>query len=135
MGLSLSWAANLPAGPAIVLTASGLFFIGVFGSRSRLVVGWRKIWWDNDETYGYGWRWRWVWHRTGDGENAKRGEQFSVLGDMVQQIGGEHVHVDTPVGPDGDPHTFEPRRKTALLNNRAGGGQRPGAGGLAGPAD
>ena len=44
MGLSLSWAANLPAGPAIVLTASGLFFVSVFfGSRSRLVVGWRKL--------------------------------------------------------------------------------------------
>lgn len=44
MGLSLSWAANLPAGPAIVLTASGIFFISVFfGTRSRLVVGWRKL--------------------------------------------------------------------------------------------
>lgn len=43
---------------------------------------------------------------------------FSVLGDMVQQIGGEHVHVDTLVGPDGDPHTFEPSPKdSALLNN------------------
>ena len=36
---------------------------------------------------------------------------FSVLGDMAQQIGGEHVHVDTLVGPDGDPHTFEPSPK------------------------
>ena len=44
MGLSLSWAANLPAGPAIVLTASGIFFVSVFfGTRSRLVVGWRKL--------------------------------------------------------------------------------------------
>ncbi|HEJ8715248.1 TPA: metal ABC transporter substrate-binding protein [Klebsiella michiganensis] len=43
---------------------------------------------------------------------------FSVLGDMVQQIGGEHVHVDTLMGPDGDPHTFEPSPKdSALLNN------------------
>lgn len=24
---------------------------------------------------------------------------FSVLGDMVQQVGGEHVHVDTPGRP------------------------------------
>jgi zinc/manganese transport system permease protein len=37
MGLSLSWAANLPAGPAIVLTASGLFFISVFLARA---AGW-----------------------------------------------------------------------------------------------
>lgn len=33
---------------------------------------------------------------------------FSILGDMVQQVGGEHVSVKTLVGPDGDPHTFEP---------------------------
>jgi zinc/manganese transport system substrate-binding protein len=33
---------------------------------------------------------------------------FSILGDMVQQIGGEHVHVKTLVGPDGDPHSYEP---------------------------
>ncbi len=33
---------------------------------------------------------------------------FSILGDMVQQVGGEHVSVKALVGPDGDPHTFEP---------------------------
>ncbi|WP_039057112.1 metal ABC transporter substrate-binding protein [Enterobacter sp. Bisph1] len=43
---------------------------------------------------------------------------FSILGDMTQQIGGDHVHVTTLVGPDGDPHTFEPSAKdSALLNN------------------
>jgi zinc/manganese transport system permease protein len=37
LGLSLSWAVSLPAGPSIVLTASGWFFISVLcGSRSRL---------------------------------------------------------------------------------------------------
>ena len=34
---------------------------------------------------------------------------FSILGDMVQHIGGEHVHITTLVGPDGDPHSYEPR--------------------------
>jgi zinc/manganese transport system permease protein len=34
MGLSLSWTANLPAGPSIVLTASGIFFISVFLARA-----------------------------------------------------------------------------------------------------
>ncbi|VFS63606.1 high-affinity zinc transporter membrane component [Kluyvera cryocrescens] len=44
LGLSLSWAANLPAGPSIVLTASGIFFVSVFfGTHSRLTVGWRKL--------------------------------------------------------------------------------------------
>ncbi len=33
---------------------------------------------------------------------------FSILGDIVKQVGGEHVKVSTLVGPDGDPHSFEP---------------------------
>jgi zinc/manganese transport system permease protein len=44
MGLSLSWSASLPAGPAIVLTASIFFFISVFfGTRSRLAVSLRAF--------------------------------------------------------------------------------------------
>lgn len=42
-----------------------------------------------------------------------------MLGDMVQQVGGEHVHVDTLVGPDGDPHTFEPSPKDSVLLSKA----------------
>ena len=33
---------------------------------------------------------------------------FSVLGDMVGRIAGDHAEVLTLVGPDGDAHTFEP---------------------------
>lgn len=44
---------------------------------------------------------------------------FSVLGDMVQQVGGEHVHVHTLVGPDGDPHTFEPSPQDSALISQA----------------
>ncbi len=33
---------------------------------------------------------------------------FSILGDMVQQIGKDHVAVTTLVGPDGDAHVYEP---------------------------
>ncbi len=38
--------------------------------------------------------------------------------------GGEHVHVDTLVGPDGDPHTFEPSPQDSALaeQSRCGGG-------------
>lgn len=44
LGLSLSWSANLPAGPSIVLTASVLFFISVFfGMRSRLAFSLRAL--------------------------------------------------------------------------------------------
>ncbi|WP_336793429.1 metal ABC transporter substrate-binding protein [Pantoea anthophila] len=33
---------------------------------------------------------------------------FTVLADIVSQVGGDHVKVKSLVGPDGDPHTFEP---------------------------
>ena len=33
---------------------------------------------------------------------------FSILGDIVQEVGGDHVNVTSLVGPDGDPHSFEP---------------------------
>jgi len=33
---------------------------------------------------------------------------FTVLADIVKNVGGEHVQVKSLVGPNGDPHTFEP---------------------------
>lgn len=33
---------------------------------------------------------------------------YSILGDLVANVGGAHVNVVTLVGPDGDAHTFEP---------------------------
>lgn len=33
---------------------------------------------------------------------------FSILGDMVQQVGGDRVRVTTLVGPDGDAHVWQP---------------------------
>ncbi len=33
---------------------------------------------------------------------------FSILGDMVRRIGGDHVAVTTLVGPDGDTHVYQP---------------------------
>ncbi|EII9568132.1 TPA: metal ABC transporter substrate-binding protein [Salmonella enterica] len=44
---------------------------------------------------------------------------FSVLRDMVQQVGGENVHVTSLVGPDGDPHTFEPSPKDSAMLKQA----------------
>ncbi len=38
---------------------------------------------------------------------------FSVLGDLVQEVGGDHVDVITLVGPNGDAHTFEPSPQDA----------------------
>lgn len=33
---------------------------------------------------------------------------YSILGDMVQNVGGEEIELNTLVGPGGDAHTFEP---------------------------
>jgi zinc/manganese transport system substrate-binding protein len=33
---------------------------------------------------------------------------ITILGDMVAQLGGEHVALTTLVGPDGDAHAYEP---------------------------
>lgn len=33
---------------------------------------------------------------------------FSILGDIVHQIGGDHIALTTLVGPDGDAHVYEP---------------------------
>lgn len=33
---------------------------------------------------------------------------FSILGDMVERIGGDHVAVTTVVGPGGDAHVYQP---------------------------
>jgi zinc/manganese transport system substrate-binding protein len=44
---------------------------------------------------------------------------FSILGDLVRQIGGEDVTLDTLVGPDGDAHVFEPSPDDAEQLRRA----------------
>src|SRR3546814_10800795 len=38
---------------------------------------------------------------------------FSVLGDMVREIGGPDIAVATLVGPDGDAHAYEPTPQAA----------------------
>ena len=38
---------------------------------------------------------------------------FSVLGDLVSEVGGERVKVRTLVGPDADAHAFQPRPSDA----------------------
>lgn len=42
------------------------------------------------------------------GEPTRVVATFSILGDMVERIGGEHVAVTALVGPDGDAHVFQP---------------------------
>ncbi|RYE07217.1 MAG: metal ABC transporter substrate-binding protein [Hyphomicrobiales bacterium] len=39
---------------------------------------------------------------------------FSILGDLVQQVGGERVAVTTIVGPNADSHVYEPKPSDAV---------------------
>jgi zinc/manganese transport system substrate-binding protein len=41
-------------------------------------------------------------------EKIKAVASFSILGDMVREVGGDRVEVVTLVGPDGDAHVFSP---------------------------
>jgi zinc/manganese transport system substrate-binding protein len=41
-------------------------------------------------------------------ERLKIAVSFSILGDMVKQVGGDRVDVITFVGPNGDAHVYEP---------------------------
>lgn len=43
-----------------------------------------------------------------DAKTLEAVASFTVLADMVHQVGGDRVHVTSLVGPDGDPHAFEP---------------------------
>jgi zinc/manganese transport system substrate-binding protein len=44
---------------------------------------------------------------------------FTVLADVVKQVGGDHVTVSSLVGPNGDPHEFEPSPADAKKLNAA----------------
>jgi zinc/manganese transport system substrate-binding protein len=41
-------------------------------------------------------------------DKVKAVASFSILGDMVKQVGGDRVDVVALVGPDGDAHVYEP---------------------------
>ena len=41
-------------------------------------------------------------------DKVKAVASFSILGDMVKQVGGDRVDVITLVGPNGDAHVYEP---------------------------
>ncbi len=44
----------------------------------------------------------------GAADKVKAIASFSILGDMVREVGGDRVEIITLVGPDGDAHVYEP---------------------------
>ena len=49
-----------------------------------------------------------VAHATDQAGKVEAVASFSILGDMVREVGGDRVAVTTLVGPDGDAHVFSP---------------------------
>lgn len=45
---------------------------------------------------------------------------FSILGDLTQRVGGDHVQVLTLVGPNGDAHVFQPGPRESAELAKAG---------------
>jgi zinc/manganese transport system permease protein len=105
VGLSLSFRWDTPAGPTIIMLL-GLIYIGAMGWQSL-----RR--WTVPATSGVAM----LLLLTSPGETQARESTeksldivvtFSVLADITQNIGGEHVSVISLVGPDADGHTYEP---------------------------
>ena len=48
-------------------------------------------------------------------DKIKAVASFSILGDMVKQVGGDRVEVTTLVGPNGDAHVFSPTPADAKM--------------------
>ena len=62
-------------------------------------------------------------------DTIKVAASFTVLGDMVRQIGGDRVEAKTFVGPNGDVHVYEPSPgdvKARLIPRSLGTHNRPG---------
>lgn len=45
---------------------------------------------------------------TAQGQPLRVVASFSILADMVKEVGGQHIALSTIVGPDSDAHAFEP---------------------------
>ena len=52
-------------------------------------------------------------------EKLKAVASFSILADLVTQVGGDHVEVNAIVGPDGDAHVFQPSPQDAIAVSAA----------------
>ena len=122
-GLLLSYHQGLPSGPAIILSAGAIWVIsicsdpstgcspaGLPGAISKLDIKEGNPAMNRTGTllapiFG-------AFLAAAPAVSAEPNLQviasFSILGDMANEIGGEHVSVTTLVGPDGDTHVYEP---------------------------
>jgi zinc/manganese transport system substrate-binding protein len=124
-GLLLSYYANVPTGPAIILLAGVFYLLSVLlGVKGGLIWGLlprKHLERDLSAVESSVMKHRIVASialvllallgfaggaRAAD--KVKAVASFSILGDMVKQVGGDRIDVITLVGPDGDAHVYEP---------------------------
>ena len=127
-GLLVSYHANLPSGPAIILAAGRALcglgccsdrLAGSSGSLCRAGTSKRNR---RAEDQMSGWKTRRVLLVAGlaaalvavpaaaqdSDQDQAPSRRISILGDLVKNVGGDRVDVVTLVGPDGDAHVYSP---------------------------
>ncbi len=110
-GLYLSWHADVGAGPAIVLVLAGAFVLVALGSRLMLrrvlikeaVAGSVLV-----ALAAAGCADQGGDEAAGGAERLDVVATTMVLGDFARQVGGDRVRVTGLLGPDADPHEYEP---------------------------
>lgn len=106
LGLLLSYHAACPSGPAIILVSGGLYGLAILIQRCwnrgsalallGLVIGLLMFLPPPEEE---------------SADQDKRPQvvvSFTILEDFVKELANDFVRIKTLVGPDGDPHTYDP---------------------------
>ncbi len=115
VGLLCSFYWDIPSGPAVICAAGLIYLVSVvIGPRGGIVANWR-VRHSNGALVG-------VlviaasFAQPGPAAAQDRPQvvaTFSILGDMVRVIGGDHIDLVTLIGPGGDAHQFDPRPSDA----------------------
>jgi hypothetical protein len=123
VGLTLSYLfPETPSGPAIVLTAGGFFLISVLLGPLGFGGRWRKPFHQYSDQTSTTLAQTSIKLKTtiatgllaafaafpAFAHDMKVVASFSILGDMGEQVVGEHAEVTTIVGPDADAHVYQP---------------------------
>ncbi len=129
-GLLMSYYLNVPTGPAVILACGAFYFLSMLVGVKGGVL-WRlcraSISKPDPRSRSCVMRNRFIallgtvlvllglTCGAQAADTVKAVASFSILGDMVKQVGGDRVEVTTLVGPDGDAHVFSPTPADAKM--------------------
>ena len=129
IGLLVSYYADLATGPAIILTCGVIYLLSMLvgvarrahlppraaqASGSLIPLNQGVSCHEKSSCMRSAWRCSPArsQRRRNAADKLKAVASFSILGDMVKQVGGDRVDVVTLVGPDGDAQSLSRRRPT-----------------------